>query len=381
MDQLLSYGVAYGLALQGLDLAPITSSLLPPEIAKQVVWQKKTPWFYGAAACLALAACLVWGRNLSDERAVAAGAGEGTGGSVSTIEQANQIIESGPPSNLAPKEYANQVLGAAQFLSGEKGKIESQIQEKENEIKKLAELNGYKPTWPQILHLIHAALPKPDSEVLKAMGGGPEALKTLVTTDPVKYARDKRQQVFIERFEAEYTSDVDALMKLKREAGVVSPGSSLGGPMMPGSSPPPPPPSSTGTPTGPRKGFVITLACQTPYAGGDLKGVLSFIQKVFMENLKAEGQKGKGLYFDAIGYLGAPVALRDARSSSGSSSPMGGSIRPTGGLSEDLKDPVTDELMSKDWQFRVLFAVVLGNKPAPPNAPAGTAAPDAPGGG
>ena len=46
----MSFGVAYGLALQGLGQAQITSNLLPPEIAKQVVWRKKTPWFYGAAA-------------------------------------------------------------------------------------------------------------------------------------------------------------------------------------------------------------------------------------------------------------------------------------------------------------------------------------------
>ena len=39
---------------------------LPPEIAKQVVWRKKTPWFYGAAACLVASAGIIWARNYAD---------------------------------------------------------------------------------------------------------------------------------------------------------------------------------------------------------------------------------------------------------------------------------------------------------------------------
>lgn len=380
MDQLLSFGVAYGLALQGLDLAPITSSLLPPEIAKQVVWQKKTPWFYGAAACLALAACLVWGRNLSDERAVAAGAGDGEGPPPpATVEQAIRVLESGPPTNLAPKVYADHVLKAQEILNSEKNKIEAQIKEKDGEMAKLAELNGHKPVWPQILHLVHAALPKPDAEVLRATTEGPQAFKSLILSDPVKYARDKRQQVFIEQFKTEYTKDVDATMKAKRESGTLGGGMTGGGmigggPMMtPGS-------FGSGTPaaspSAARPGFVVTMVCQTPYAGGDLKGVLSFIQKVLMENLKSEGQKGKGLYFDSIGYLGSPVALRDARTQTGTGTAFGGAVRSAGAV-EDMKDPVTEELMSRDWQFQVLFAVVLGDKP-PAGAAPGAAPPSIP---
>ncbi|HOW18743.1 MAG TPA: type IV pilus assembly protein PilM, partial [Phycisphaerae bacterium] len=51
IEHLLSFGVAYGLALQGLGLTQITSNLLPPEIAKAIIWRRKIPWFWGAAAC------------------------------------------------------------------------------------------------------------------------------------------------------------------------------------------------------------------------------------------------------------------------------------------------------------------------------------------
>ena len=74
-ENLLSYGVAYGLALQGLGLSQITSNLVPTEIAKQVVWRRKTPWFYGSAAALLLSALIVWGRNVADAGAVTSGRG------------------------------------------------------------------------------------------------------------------------------------------------------------------------------------------------------------------------------------------------------------------------------------------------------------------
>jgi type IV pilus assembly protein PilM len=54
-DAILSMTTAYGLASQGLGLAPIDTNLLPIELARQMMWQNKQPWFIGAAAILVLA--------------------------------------------------------------------------------------------------------------------------------------------------------------------------------------------------------------------------------------------------------------------------------------------------------------------------------------
>jgi type IV pilus assembly protein PilM len=54
-DAILSMTTAYGLASQGLGLAPIDTNLLPIELARQMMWQNKQPWFIGAAAILLLA--------------------------------------------------------------------------------------------------------------------------------------------------------------------------------------------------------------------------------------------------------------------------------------------------------------------------------------
>ncbi len=46
---------AYGLAIQGLDLAPISANLIPTSVARDKLWKSKTPWFLTAAG-LGLAA-------------------------------------------------------------------------------------------------------------------------------------------------------------------------------------------------------------------------------------------------------------------------------------------------------------------------------------
>jgi len=54
-ENVLSFGVAFGLAVQGLGLATIQTSLLPPAILSQKILRKKRPFFVGAVACLVAA--------------------------------------------------------------------------------------------------------------------------------------------------------------------------------------------------------------------------------------------------------------------------------------------------------------------------------------
>ena len=54
-ENILGMTAAYGLAIQGLGQATIGSNLLPIEIARQMMWKNKQPWFIGAAAILVLA--------------------------------------------------------------------------------------------------------------------------------------------------------------------------------------------------------------------------------------------------------------------------------------------------------------------------------------
>ena len=51
-ENVLSFGVAFGLALQGLGMAQISTSLLPPEILSTKVMKRKRPFFVAAGAAV-----------------------------------------------------------------------------------------------------------------------------------------------------------------------------------------------------------------------------------------------------------------------------------------------------------------------------------------
>ncbi|RMF82988.1 MAG: type IV pilus assembly protein PilM, partial [Planctomycetota bacterium] len=71
-ENLLSFGVSYGLALQGVGLAHISANLLPPDLARIAAWRRKRWYFAAAAACTAVAMVMPWARTNMDMAALAA---------------------------------------------------------------------------------------------------------------------------------------------------------------------------------------------------------------------------------------------------------------------------------------------------------------------
>lgn len=71
-ENILSMSTAYGLAVQALGLATIDTNLLPTEIARQMMWKQKQPWFIAAAAVLvvgSLGMTAQWYKGKSDFQA------------------------------------------------------------------------------------------------------------------------------------------------------------------------------------------------------------------------------------------------------------------------------------------------------------------------
>jgi len=66
-ENVLSFAVAYGLALQGLGLTRIQTNLLPLEVARQRLWARKRPWFVAAAASLLIAVAGYTWRTYADK--------------------------------------------------------------------------------------------------------------------------------------------------------------------------------------------------------------------------------------------------------------------------------------------------------------------------
>src|SRR5207237_2415258 len=71
-ENLLTFPVAYGLALQGLKLSKLHTNLLPQEIQFDRMIRAKKPWAVAAAAALFLGAGILAGGYAVNYRAVSA---------------------------------------------------------------------------------------------------------------------------------------------------------------------------------------------------------------------------------------------------------------------------------------------------------------------
>ena len=78
-ENVLSFGVAFGLAVQGLGIGAIRTSLLPPEILTNKILRRKRPYFVAAGACLVAAVACFSYNEVKTFGELSGGAGEVTG--------------------------------------------------------------------------------------------------------------------------------------------------------------------------------------------------------------------------------------------------------------------------------------------------------------
>lgn len=373
IDHLMSFGVAYGLALQGLGEARIDSSLLPPEIAKQVVWRKKTPWFYGAAACLVLSAVIVWGRNIIDSGTVAQASESRTPPRFSPVyaegdpaqkeprldERAESVIR-GSFSGVTAMDKAKEVLAVSQHLRDVLQTIESRNEDRIAQAKKVAELRESKRTWPAILQLVHDALPAPDQALSAALAQGPAALRDLIASNPDRYERKNRGSIWIRELRPVYSEDVLSLYRTLRGDPEPSSGAGYGGGYGGGSGV-----GSDYGPGGQTPGFLIMMRVQTPNQSG-----YQYLEDAYLQKLRG-ASSGKGVY------LAHARALRYGQIKDGGAERTGGSFKGSGSLGgrsdlgltsvETIDDPVTGESRREDYEFEVVVVAVLGQQPEEPS--------------
>jgi hypothetical protein len=379
-SRLPNYAVAYGLALQGLGLAKIQTNLLPPEVARQVVWRKKRPFFGAAAACLLLAAGAIWLRYSWDVGSLAGPVGQPP--PFQNIRDAAAALAQ-PRANEPAADWARRILAAADFMKQEYDRVSQGGAEKQK-LEQVEKLQRNKAVLPQILAIVHDALPKPQDPL--STTSTPEEYQKAATKVP----RPDREEIFITRLSSVYYPD----LAVPEAAGAFYDKS--GDPekkVIPG---------VEGTP---RSGFVFELDCRTPN-----KLHSQFINTRFQRELRKLGQTAKtGFYVNHValtsiarvaevgvaGYGGttgggspyspSPGAGGGAPSSfyypgaaggmSGGSPMSGAPSYATGGTAGgppkpikktvDAKaiDPLTDESMDSDWVFRITFDVVLGDLP------------------
>ncbi len=349
--QICSFTVAYGLALQGLEQAKITTNLLPTEIAKQIVWHKKRPAFAAAAACLVLAGGLIWFRHSADMRALAASSA-GYDKISMTDEQAARIISSGPSAGLSDRAKAATICEAAKNMQKQLRDLANRGTTEREQTERLVELQHNKAVVPRILQLIYDSLPADDSALARASTQDEHA-RGLSDGPP----RAERKQVVIQSLSLQYEEDVNSF---------------VWEPV--GEAPEPINDSGSELP-----GIKIEIECTTPNEGGP-----TFIREAFMDDLRKNGRRpSMDFYIDRV-YLidGAKVEIPGAGSSSGK---WGGTSRsgynpgggrggpghggsPTSGIVTKAANPesldvLTNESIENDWRFVIWADVILEDYP------------------
>ncbi|MEE8386297.1 MAG: type IV pilus assembly protein PilM [Dehalococcoidia bacterium] len=216
-ENVMSFGVAYGLALQGLDLAAVKVNLLPLEVRRTLLWRKKRVWFAASAACLALAAGSLWGGNVMAGSKLASGVGTLRGTSLklppaASVDQAERIVNGGATG--APVEYAAKLAAAAEKLKQEASLASGSGVGDQALLKDMAKLPANNVLVPRIIEVVHRAFSEASREDLAAVGSARE-YQELARRAP----REDRCELWIRQLDMRYDSkDAAKPFALNKEA-------------------------------------------------------------------------------------------------------------------------------------------------------------------
>lgn len=184
-EHVLSAATAYGLALQLVDEAKVTSSLLPMAIRKEKLWKDKTKWFATAAALVVGASLLgLAGYMFHDMGLKQAGAAQ---------VQVDNLIKS------------------AQDLDSRWTTVTNDGKPQLQQVQNVSLLVSNRTYWPLLLEQIDRALPSPRSPMIEALRGdlGQPGVFDEVDQQTIASAgADQKDFVRLVRLESVYTDDL-----------------------------------------------------------------------------------------------------------------------------------------------------------------------------
>ncbi|MDP6636621.1 MAG: type IV pilus assembly protein PilM [Phycisphaerae bacterium] len=346
-EDILSFGVAYGLAIQGLDQAKVATNLLPDEVVRKRLWDRKRPWFAASAAALLVAMCCWVYRGFADRLPYPVDTtGTDTGRAMVLVSQLDDLR-----------------------------KKESAIGKGEKEIKQMSELTasyGYRKFWPSVLSVFSESIksvatdnPKylecsqDRAEVTKLeqdLARGSVRGKALTPADRqtieskiagakgrikafTDIERSSRKIIIMENFTIEYSDDA---IELFPKDGI-----------------------STPSPTGQTRGFFIATEFRTTV--GDNTYIQTFIDKC--------RSVAKNKYPNLWIYGGYMTDKKQggAATAGAATPPAGAAAGPDTDISDaPPTDPITNEDNSGDMRVVVRWVVLVENDGIKkPDAPKG----------
>lgn len=172
-DNILSFSVAYGLALQGLKVARVQTNLLPSELIRERMIRAKKPAAVAAAACLLLGiAGLTFGRSV--ERA--------------------QVFD---PQIEVAKTAAKAQENRRQAVLNKMNDLKKKIEQSRDNIRMLGSGVDERYNWQLLHQYINLALPLPNGDRVPVVNSrNYAARKQFVTKDAIKAYELMEQQRF-----------------------------------------------------------------------------------------------------------------------------------------------------------------------------------------
>ena len=143
-ENLLSFAVAYGLALQGLNITRVRTSLLPPEIKTARLIRKKKPWAVAAAAILLF------------------------GLSLSALGYAHALGTVSDDRFGSAKGKAESVVKAKSSMKSDYETAKSKNQASRKDLEELTSFGRDRTPWLEVYKAINACLPDDITEEQKA---------------------------------------------------------------------------------------------------------------------------------------------------------------------------------------------------------------------
>jgi type IV pilus assembly protein PilM len=282
-ENILSFPVAYGLAIQGLGLAAVGSNLIPLETRRSLLWAKKKPWFAASAASIALAAGAMWVGNVMASSQAKSALSSPEPVPVASIEAAEQIINGGAAS-ASPLERAAKVAGAAERLKQELGKVSSQPMGDMGSVTAMNNLLANNVYIPRILDTVYKVFGQAAPEDLRTIED-PRAYvaeagkKAAEAQQQGKNPREARQEVWLQQIEMRW-EPVNASVLMPGREG----------------SPQDNPEDSKSPKSGP--GWVLIILGETTVPADEAP---VWVRDKIVEELKRLGcQPDRGFYFEEV---------------------------------------------------------------------------------
>jgi type IV pilus assembly protein PilM len=321
-ENVLSFAVAYGLALQGHGQTTISTNLLPGEVARQRSWVRKQPWFIGAAAAVVISLGLGVYRGSADLNVL---------GSKDSMSAAQ----------FAQLHEAEKKVRDLEKLRTDLQSISRGTDKELDAIKANYKLLGYRQVWPSILTMVSQTVASvfPDQMKLQAFAdvndeaGFQKAIQALSATP-----RNQRELVFVDSIRGVYTSNID-------------------GP----------------TATVKRPGFVVTLTGRTPLAEDKTADKLREINPKGREIAKKV--KSAASQPAAMGKDFMEVLEIEAKLTANAATPTGGAVAPApaaapvaigvpaapvGAAGTEKRDPLfPNEELGKDVGFSIVWKIAI----------------------